>query len=170
LVKEALFQYTIRVGRRENSQAIIANAWDHRADAYSSVAALIGIFAARRGVLILDPIAGFIIAIMIFRIALHLIHSSVDIMMDESPDAATIQEISKIIFGVDGVVSVLDVKVRQRGPDWTVDAEIGVEGQITVDDGHEIASKVEAALTQSDLRIVDAMVHVDPAFPATRNE
>jgi cation diffusion facilitator family transporter len=163
IVKEALFQYTIRVGRRANSPAIIANAWDHRADAYSSVAALIGIFAARRGILILDPIAGFVIAIMIFRIALHLIHSSVDIIMDESPDAATIQGISKIISDVGGVVKVRDVRVHQRGPDRTADVKIEVDGQITVNDGHAIASEVKAVLTQSDLRIVDAMVHVNPA-------
>ena len=162
VVKESLFHYTIRVGRRENSQAIIANAWDHRADAYSSVAALIGIFAARRGIVILDPIAGFVIAIMIFRIALHLIHSSVDIIMDESPDAATIQEISEIVSRVDGVAKVRDVRVHQRGPDRTVDTRIEVDGHITVNDGHVIASEVEAALTESGLRIVDAMVHVDP--------
>ena len=170
VVKEALFHYTIRVGRRENSQAIIANAWDHRSDAYSSVAALIGIFAARRGVLLLDPIAGFVIAVMIFRISLHLIHSSVDIIMDESPDEATIEEISKVVSGVDGVLKARDVRVHQRGPDRTVDAKIEVDGQITVDDGHAIASEVKAALIESNLRVVDAMVHVDPVPSVNSDE
>ena len=162
VIKEALFQYTIRVGKRENSQAVIANAWDHRADAFSSVAALIGIFAARRGVLILDPVAGFVIAIMISRIALHLVHSSVDIIMDESPDAATLQEISRIAFEVGGVVNVRNVRAHQRGPNWTVDIEIEVDGQITVNSGHDIASEVKEALIESNLRIADAIVHVDP--------
>lgn len=170
VVKEALFHYTIRVGRRENSQAIIANAWDHRSDAYSSVAALIGIFAARRGILLLDPIAGLVIAVMIFRISLHLIHSSVDIIMDESPGEAAIQEISRIVSGVGGVVNVRDVRVHQRGPDRTVDARIEVDGQITVDDGHTIAAEVEASLIESDLRIVDAMVHVDPVPSVNSDE
>jgi cation diffusion facilitator family transporter len=162
VIKEALFHYTIRVGRRENSQAIIANAWDHRSDAYSSIAALIGIFAARRGILLLDPVAGLVIAVMIFRISLHLIHSSVDIMMDESPGETAIQEISRIVSGVDGVVSARDVRVHQRGPDRTVDAKIEVDGQITVNDGHAIAAEVKANLIESNLRIADAMVHVDP--------
>jgi cation diffusion facilitator family transporter len=162
VVKETLFHYTIRVGRRENSQAIIANAWDHRSDVYSSSAALVGIFFARRGILILDPIAGLIITVMIFRIALRLIHSSVDIIMDESPDTLFIQEISKIISDVDGVVEVHDIRVHQRGPDRTADVKIEVDGSITVNDGHVIASEVKAALIESEFRITDAMVHVDP--------
>ena len=163
VVKEILFHYTIRVGRRENSQAIIANAWDHRSDVYSSAAALVGIFFARRGILILDPLAGLIITAMIFRIAFHLIHSSVDIIMDESPDATFIQEISEIISGVDGVLEAHDIRVHQRGPDRTADVKIEVDKDITVNDGHIIASEVKTTLLESNLRIADAMVHVDPA-------
>ena len=163
VIKEAMYQYTIRVGKRLNSQAIIANAWDHRSDAFSSIPALIGIFAARMwNKTIFDPIAGFIIAMMIFRIALKLMHSSVDIIMDESPDSAVIQEVSGIISGVHGVMRVRDVRIHQRGPDRTVDTKIEVEGQITVDAGHGIAAEVKAALINSDLRIADVMVHVDP--------
>jgi len=163
-VKETLFHYTVKVGRRLNSQAIIANAWDHRADVYSSSAALIGIFFARRGILVLDPLAGLVITGMIFVIAFRLVHASVDIIMDESPEPAVIQEISKIISGVDGVEKVRDVRVHQRGPDRTVDVKIEVEGKITVTEGHNIASQVKLALTESDLRIADAMVHVNPAI------
>jgi len=164
IVKEALYHYTVRVGRRLNSQAIIANAWDHRSDAFSSVPALIGIFVAMRWehLRIFDPIAGSIIAIMIFRIAFHLMHASVDIIMDESPNLVTIQEISRIASGVDGIISVHDVKVHQRGADRTVDIKIEVDGQITVDEGHAIAGRVKASLIESDLRIVDVMVHVNP--------
>ena len=173
VVKETLFHYTIKVGRRLNSQAIIANAWDHRSDVYSSSAALIGIFVARRGIPIFDPIAGFAITVMIFWIALRLVHSSVDIIMDESPDEEMLQEISKLTAGVGGVVSVRDVRVHQRGPDRTADIKIEVDGENTVNEGHAIASEVEAALLESDLRIVDAMVHVDPAveneLPATES-
>jgi cation diffusion facilitator family transporter len=163
VIKEAMYQYTVRVGKLLNSQAIIANAWDHRSDAFSSIPALIGIFAARMwNKTVFDPIAGFIIAMMIFRIALKLMHSSVDIIMDESPDSKTIQEISNIISRVHGVMKVREVKVHQRGPDRTVDTKIEVDGQITVNEGHGIAAEVKTALTSSDLRIVDAMVHVDP--------
>ena len=163
VVKEILFRYTMKVGNLENSQAIIANAWDHRTDVYSSSAAFVGIFLARRGVLILDPIAGFVITVMIFRVALSLMHSSVDVIMDESPSAEILREISGIISNVDGVINVHDVRVHQRGPDRTVDAKIEVDGKITVNSGHAIAARVKAALIESQLRIVDTMVHVDPA-------
>jgi cation diffusion facilitator family transporter len=162
-IKEAMYQYTIRVGKRLNSQAIIANAWDHRSDAFSSIPAFIGILIARIWNLpIFDPIAGLVIAVMIFRISLHLLHSSVDIIMDETPDPKTIQEISDTASIVDGVVKVHEIKVHQHGPDKTVDIKIEVDGQITVDEGHSIAGKVKAKLVNSDLRITDAMVHVNP--------
>jgi cation diffusion facilitator family transporter len=162
-IKEAMYQYTIRVGKRLNSQAIIANAWDHRSDAFSSIPAFIGILIARIWNLpIFDPIAGLVIAVMIFRISLHLLHSSVDIIMDETPDPKTIQEISDTASIVDGVVKVHEIKVHQHGPDKTVDIKIEVNGQITVDEGHSIAGKVKAKLVNSDLRITDAMVHVNP--------
>jgi cation diffusion facilitator family transporter len=158
-----MYQYTIRVGKRLNSQAIIANAWDHRSDAFSSIPAFIGILIARIWNLpIFDPIAGLVIAVMIFRISLHLLHSSVDIIMDETPDPKTIQEISDTASIVDGVVKVHEIKVHQHGPDKTVDIKIEVDGQITVDEGHSIAGKVKAKLVNSDLRITDAMVHVNP--------
>jgi cation diffusion facilitator family transporter len=168
IIKEAMYQYTIRVGRRLNSQAIIANAWDHRSDAFSSIPAAIGIFIARVWNLpMFDPIAGLVIAIMIFRISLHLLHSSVDIIMDETPDPKTMQEISDTASGVDGVVRVHEVKVHQHGPDKTVDIKIEVDGQITVDEGHSIAGKVKAELINSDLRITDVMVHVNPVEEIT---
>lgn len=164
IIKEAMYHYTVRVGRRLNSQAIIANAWDHRSDAFSSIPALIGIFVARVwNVPILDPIASLIIACMIFRIALHLMHSSVDIIMDEAPGSATIRKISEIASNVDGTLNISDVRVHQRGPNRTVDIKIEVDGNITVNEGHSVAGRVKTALIDSDLRIVDAMVHVNPA-------
>jgi cation diffusion facilitator family transporter len=163
IIKEAMYQYTIRVGRRLNSQAIIANAWDHRSDAFSSIPATIGIFIARIWNLpIFDPIAGLIIAIMIFRISLHLLHSSVDIIMDETPGSKTIQEISETASKVDGVESVHEIKVHQHGPDKTIDIKIEVNGLISVNEGHSIAGRVKAELMKSKQGITDVMVHVNP--------
>jgi cation diffusion facilitator family transporter len=163
IVKEAMYQYTIRVGRRINSQAIIANAWDHRSDAFSSIPATIGIFIARVWNLpIFDPIAGLIIAILIFRISLHLLHASVDIIMDETPDQKTIKEITDTASKVDGVVSVHEIKVHQHGPDITVDIKIEVNGLMSVNEGHSIAGKVKAELMKSIQRVTDVMVHVNP--------
>jgi len=162
-IKEAMYQYTVRVGRRLNSQAIIANAWDHRSDAFSSIPATIGIFIARVWNLpIFDPIAGLIIAILIFRISLHLLHSSVDIIMDETPNSKTMQEITDTVSKVDGVVSVHEIKVHQHGPDITVDIKIEVNGLMSVNEGHSIAGKVKAELMKSKQRVTDVMVHVNP--------
>ncbi len=168
IIKESLYHYTVKVGKKLNSQAIIANAWDHRSDAFSSIPALIGIFIARIWQMpIFDPIASLVIAIMIFRIAFHLMHTSVDIIMDESPDTQTLEKITRITSGIDGVVNVHEVKVHQRGPDRTIDIKIEVDGGITVNEGHDIASLVKKSLIESDLRVVDVMVHVNPVKETT---
>ena len=162
-IKEAMYHYTVRVGRRLNSQAIIANAWDHRSDAFSSIPATIGIFIAQVWNLpIFDPIAGLVIAVMIFRISLHLLHSSVDIIMDETPDSKTIKEIADTASKVDGVVNVHEIKVHQHGPDITVDIKIEVNGLMSVNEGHTIAGKVKAELMKNKQRVTDVMVHVNP--------
>ncbi len=168
IIKESLYHYTVKVGKKLNSQAIIANAWDHRSDAFSSIPALIGIFIARIWQMpIFDPIASLVIAIMIFRIAFHLMHSSVDIIMDESPDTQTLEKITRITSGINGVVNVHEVKVHQRGPDRTIDIKIEVDGGITVNEGHDIAELVKKSLIESDLRVVDVMVHVNPVKETT---
>jgi divalent metal cation (Fe/Co/Zn/Cd) transporter len=67
VTKEAMFRYTLKVGKRNNSLAVIANAWNHRSDAYSSVAALAGIVAARLAFEYLDPIAGLVVSALIIN-------------------------------------------------------------------------------------------------------
>lgn len=163
VVKELLYQYTIRVGKKLNSQAITANAWDHRSDAFSSIPAFIGILVARIWEKpIFDPIASFVIAILILKISLDLMHASVDIIMDESPRQEIMNKIAQITSSIDGVDNVHDLRVHQRGPSLTVDVKIEVDGNITVKEGHDIATRVKEALLSSELRINDVMVHINP--------
>ena len=81
IVKEGMFRYTIKVGERNNSPAVIASAWDHRSDAYSSIAALVGITGAKVASEYMDPIAGILIAALIIWMALKLLRSNIGIIM-----------------------------------------------------------------------------------------
>ncbi|MFC1632089.1 cation diffusion facilitator family transporter [Candidatus Omnitrophota bacterium] len=162
IVKEALYRYTIKVGRISNSPAVIADAWHHRSDAYSSVAALIGIAGAKISFLYLDPLAGLVVSAMILKIGLSVIRANVGIIMDERPEEAFIDNVKQISVGVEGVRRVDDVRVHRRGPDYTIDIEIAVEGEITVAVGHKIAANVRSKLLKKMQNVYDVMVHVNP--------
>lgn len=165
VIKEALFQYTIRVGRRRNSPAVIASAWDHRSDAYSSVGSLAGIIGARLGVPVLDPIAGMIIAGFIIWVAIRLFRSNIGLLMDESPPPGFLQRVRDLACGIDGVKAVDDVRVHRCGAVSILDIKIAVDGGLTVEEGHRIAGKLRYELSREIEEVRDVMVHVNP-FPS----
>ncbi len=162
LVKEALFHYTIRVGKKNNSNSLIANAWDHRSDAYSSIVSLVGIGAARLSLPIFDPIAGFIIAYLIVRTAVHLLKDYVKEMVHEAPPREEIERISQIVSGIDGVRGVRNLRVHRIGPEVFVDLDVLVDSRISVASGHTIATEVKDELKKRLEHVGDVMVHIEP--------
>jgi len=162
IVKEVLFRYTIKVGKRSNNPAVIADAWHHRSDVYSSVAALIGIAGARISFLYLDPLAGIIVSVFIIKIGLGIIRSNIGIIMDEKPHKAFIDNIKGITRGIEGVKKIDNIKVHRRGSTFTIDLEIAVDGNLAVNEGHKIASNVKAKLLKRIPHTRDVMVHVNP--------
>ena len=165
VIKEALFRYTIKVGNLSNNPAVIADAWHHRSDAYSSVAALIGIAGAKISFLFLDPLAGLVVSGLIVKIAFRLIRSNIGIIMDERPHQAFINNIKIIAKEVESVRGVDSVKVHRRGSQFTIDLEIAVDSSISVDQGHKIAANVRTKLLKQMQNTRDAMVHVNPYRP-----
>ena len=162
VLKEGLFRYTIKVGRMSNNPAVIADAWHHRSDAYSSVAALIGIAGARISFLYMDPLAAIIVSGFIIKIAFGLIGSNIGILMDKRPHKAFIDNIKAITQGVEGVKKIDGIKAHRRGSTFTIDLEIAVDGNLTVDESHKIASNVKAELLKRVRYTRDVMVHVNP--------
>jgi cation diffusion facilitator family transporter len=165
LVKEALFRYTIKVGRISNNPAVVADAWHHRSDAYSSVAALVGIAGAKIAFVYLDPIAGVVVSVLIVNIAIRLIRSNIGIIMDERPQAELISKIKSLIHSVPGVKNIDSIRVHRRGSRYTIDLEIAVDSKISVEVGHKIAAAVRIELLKKVQNIGDVMVHVNPYRP-----
>jgi len=142
IVKEGMFRYTIKVGEKNNSPAVIASAWDHRSDAYTSVAALIGIIGAKVAFVYFDPIAGIIIAMLIVWMAQKLIRSNIGIFMYERPDPDFINTVRTTACNINGVKDIHDVRVHRCGPSFNVDIKIAVDETLTVGEGHRVAGKV----------------------------
>lgn len=161
-IKEGLFRYTIWVANKNNSPAVKAAAYDHRSDAYSSVAAAIGIGGAKLGYLFLDPVAGVIIAIMIFKMGIDIIKDSYKILMFSQPDEAVVDEVKEIVENISDVKGISKLKFHQIGSYFSLDISILVDKEIKVIEGHNIATNVKSILMEKKSIIKDVNVHVDP--------
>ena len=165
IIKEAMFRYTLKVGQRNNNPAVIATAWDHRSDVYSSVAAFLGILGARLGFQYLDPIAGLAISALIIKMSLTLFRSNIGILMDERPETAVLDEIRATALEVGEVRAIDSLRVHRRGSTFTIDIEIAVDSRLTVEQGHQVAAEVKNKLLSKIEHVQDVMVHVNPYQP-----
>ena len=160
--KEGLYRYTIKVGRRINSPALIASAWHHRSDAFSSIPTFLGILGARLGFPFMDPLAAAITSIFILRIGLDIGQGIFAELVESSVDESTLKQIQAAVFSVEGVRRAHDLAARRLGPDILVEMHILVDGSLSVQKGHQIADEVEHNLKQQVPGVSRVTVHVDP--------
>ena len=166
VIKEILFRYVNRIGQNLESTAVQTDAWHHRSDALTSAAAFIGISVAliggKRWQSADDWAALFACAVIAangIRLALPAFHE----IMDTAPSAKIVKAIGGVASSVPGVVEVEKCYARKMGLDYYVDLHVGVDGNISVHEGHEIAHRVKSAIQQSDSRVADVLVHIEPA-------
>ncbi len=164
IVKEIMFRYTIKVGERNNSPAVIASAWDHRSDAYTSVAAMVGIIGAKVAFVYMDPIAGIFIAALIIWMSVKLLRSNIGIIMYERPDPAFLDMVKNTACVIEGVKGIDGIRVHRCGPSFNVDLKIAVDEYLSVGDGHQVAGRVRAELLLRIEHVRDVMVHVNPYY------
>lgn len=164
-VKEPLYQWTARVGKQVDSQAMIANAWHHRSDALSSVGSAIGIGGA---ILlggkwtILDPLVGAVISIVILIVAVRMSIPAINELTEASLPDETEERIISIIRSVPGIGNVHDLRTRRSGPDIIVDVHIVVDPEMTVAAAHDITIEAEAAVREEFGPDTQLSIHVEP--------
>ena len=165
IVKEILFQWTKAVGKRVNSQAMIANAWHHRSDALSSVGAALGIGGA---ILlggrwtILDPIVGCIISIILIVVAVKMAVPAIAELTEASLPDDVENRIIGIIESVPGIMNAHDLQTRRTGPDIVIDVHVLVDAMMSVAEAHDITEDVENALRQEYGDSTQVSIHVEP--------
>ena len=169
VVKEGMFRITHDAGKKINSESIVASAWHHRSDAYSSIAAFFSILGSIIGKKLnirfleyLDPIAGAVVACMIFKVAYDILNHSLKGLMDSSPDSAKIENIRETVCGIDGVLSVPWIKARYIGQHLFVDMAIEVESELKVEEGHDIAVQARKKVLDEIKDAHEVLVHIDP--------
>ncbi|AKL94913.1 cation diffusion facilitator family transporter [Clostridium aceticum] len=160
--KEALYRYTVKIGRKINSPAVIADAWHNRSDAFSSIAALIGITGARFGYTVMDPLAGIFVSILILKTGISIYKQAILTLMDTAPSKEVLEQIREAAFQAKGIKEVQDIRVRQYGSKLIVDMKVCVNPNITVEEGHGAAARAKENLMKSNYDIQDVLIHVNP--------
>lgn len=169
IVKEVLFQWTYRVGKKVQSPLMKANAWHHRSDALSSVGALLGIglsiFLGGKW-LIMDPLVGGVISVVIVFVAVKMALPSLSQLTDASLPDSVENQISDIITAVPGVEDVHELKTRESGHSIIVSVHIVVCPDMTVSRAHEITVEVEKNLRAAFGTQMQISIHVEPSSDA----
>src|ERR1051326_707388 len=165
VIKEFLFRYVNRIGRDLESTAVQTDAWHHRSDALTSAAAFIGISLALIGGKrwqSADDWAAIFACAVIATNGIRLLRPAFYEIMDTAP-RKIVKSVCSVASSVPGVIEVEKCRARKMGLDFYVDLHVGVDGNISVHEGHEIAHQVKSAIQQSDSRVADVLVHIEPA-------
>jgi len=165
IVKEILYRRVSRVGKDVGSTAVTADAWHHRADAVSSLAAFIGISIALiggRGWEAADDWAALVAAILVAVNGVRTLRPAISGLMDEAPDTTIKVRAMEAACSVDGVRKVENLKLRRSGLGFYVDLHVQADPVITLEDAHEIAARVKYAILDAIPNAVNVLVHMEP--------
>lgn len=167
VVKEALYHWTVRKGKELRSSAVIANAWHHRSDAFSSIPAALSAGAAHfaPGLVILDLIGTIIVALFLCSAAWQIAWPALNELTDRGVCSETRTKLLQTASSIAGVRDVHALRTRFLGAGVQVDLHIMVDGDISVDEGHRVATVVEKALLALGPEITDVLVHLEPWDP-----
>jgi len=170
IVNGLLSQYTYYIGKKYDNLAILASAHDQRADAISSVPALIGIAGARLGFFFFDPLAGFIVAGFIFRMGIKVIRPSLRELMDTSLPENLIDEIRKVALSIEGVRKIDEIKTRRVGWQNSIDLSVEIDAHLSIEEGHQISNDIEKLLVKKLRNIGNIMIHINPGLQDKEEE
>lgn len=173
IVKEILYRYTVREGRRVSSPSMIANAWHHRSDALSSLGTLAGIGCAYflgDKWRIADPIAALVVAVFIFKIAFDLIRTGLDELLERSLPEDVEEEILRVVAANPEVREPHNLRTRRIGASIAVEVHVRVDGAMSVCRSHELTEDIERRLRARFGEGTMIAIHVEPLKAACRAE
>ncbi len=165
VIKESLFRYTIKKGRSINSPSVIANAYHHRSDAFSSLGAAIGIGGAiilGDKWVILDPLAGVIVSLLIIKEAFKIGRISLNELLEVSLPKGIQETVLQIAKSIPGIYNTHGLKTRRVGNVSVVDLHICINPMMTVEAGHTLAHYVEDAIRKKICKEMIVSIHIEP--------
>ena len=163
VVKIILFSSTRAAAKTTNNAALLALAYDHRNDIFSSAGAAVGISLGWAGMYWGDPLAGACVALIVLRTGIHILRESAAELMDTIPGDELERQVRTITAGVAGVKTIESLRAHRFGPYFVVNITIGVDGALTVAEGDRIATEVERRLDDGIELLKNIYVHFHPA-------
>ncbi|HLA38546.1 MAG TPA: cation diffusion facilitator family transporter [Candidatus Glassbacteria bacterium] len=162
--KEWLYRATIRLGKQIDSAVLIANAWNHRSDVFTTFVALVALILAKihPALVIFDPLACIVISILVGKVGIDIALEAFRGVIDTAPDQQVIERIRSVTIGNRQVHGLHKVRARRLGQQIIADLHIEVDPALTVQEGHSIASEVERAISSELGNVYDVTVHVEP--------
>jgi len=162
--KDLLYRWTLRVGRRIRSPALIANAWHHRSDSFSSVpvALALGWAMLSPAWSFLDHVAAVVVSLLLLQAAWRIGMPALGQLADRGAPPVTRGRIERLALQTPGVRRVHKIRTRYLGPALHVDLHVMVDPELTVREGHHIAEQVKRRLLSRGPDVVDVVVHLEP--------
>ncbi|MGF9913976.1 cation diffusion facilitator family transporter [Paenibacillus ehimensis] len=169
--KQALYMYTIRIGRRTNSKGLIATAYDHLADVYASLAAVVGISLAMLGeawsipyLAYGDPLAGIIVSILVLKLAYSMGQEAFDVLMEKAVKPEKLGEYAALILTIPQVKRIDRLRAREHGHYILVDLRVSIPGELTVQEGHDISRQIKRAIMERHADVDEVLIHLNPWY------
>jgi len=166
ITKEFLYRYTLKGGCEIDSPALIANAWHHRSDAFSSIGTLVGIGGAiilGENWTVLDPIASVVVSIFIFKVGISIVKPSIDELMEGSISKDEKEIIIDILNKSNNVNSYHKIRTRKIGAKKAIEMHIIVEKTLTIEMAHDIATTIENQIKKICGNSSLITIHVEPS-------
>lgn len=180
VLKEWAYRFTVRVGRRCHSEAVVANAWHHRSDALSSVGTTVGIGGAiilGEKWAVLDPLTAIVVSFFIMKAAWSVLSKAVDELTDGSLPKETEDEIESIVSEDNEVSVVHNLCTRRIGDRIAIEMHVRMPGETSLYVAHRHATEIEQRLKQRFGADTHISIHLEPVKvnghyedPAVRQE
>lgn len=165
VIKEILYRITLYVGKKEKSQAVIANAWHHRSDAFSSIGTALGIGGAillGERWRVLDPLAAVLVSFLIMKVAIQLILPAINDLLEKSLPSDIEDEILAVINEMPEVKNPHNLCTRRIGNDFAIEVHIRVDGNTSVSRAHILTQAIENKLRAKYGPATHIALHVEP--------
>ena len=165
VVKEVMYRYTVRRGKALDSPALVANAWHHRSDALSSIGAAVGIGGAillGNRWTVLDPLASVVVGLMLLKVAIGLLRSSVGELTEHSLSSEVEKEIEDIICSYPDVSDPHNLRTRRIGNRFAIEVHVRMDGNTTLTAAHNRATAIEQRIRQRFGKQTQISIHMEP--------
>lgn len=161
ITKFILYRYTSKIGKSTENILVLASSQDHKNDVWITSSVLVGVLAAKCNIYFLDGLIAIIIACKILIEAVKFFITSYTVLIDKSINEMELRKIDQIIHEIPGIDHIDKITSKAAGKSFVIIIKVSVDGNMTVNESHEIAGKLKAKVMELK-DVYDVIVHINP--------